>query len=327
MVTITISPNDASMRLDRFLRKRLALRTLSDIYRMIRTGFARVNGKKVKENYRLQEGDTLEIRMNEAELDSGKKENEQGLADLSKTEFFRRNLKIVYEDESLIACDKPPHLVVHSGTGHDGHATLIDLVKSYMLTKAKKDADDDPVLVHRLDRDTSGIILIAKNKAVVRKLHALLRGHELTKKYLAVCHGAPPKQQGFVEADLIKTLERNEGTKMRVGEKGLYSKTEYKVAKRGEGLSKLELTLVTGRTHQIRVHMAHIGCPVVGDVRYGDPARDAAVFRQSGIVRRLYLHAGTISFVHPMDGKRLTLTVPEPEEFVAVMKSAAGVVF
>jgi 23S rRNA pseudouridine955/2504/2580 synthase len=324
MVTITITLNDSNQRLDRFLRKRLALRTLSDIYRMIRTGFARVNGKRVKESYRLQEGDTLELRMNEAELVSGKRENEQGLADLSKTEFFRRNLKIVYEDESLIACDKPPHLVVHPGTGHDGHATLIDLVKSYMLAKVRKDADADPVLVHRLDRDTSGIILIAKNKAVVRKLHALLRGHELTKKYLAVCHGAPPKQQGFIEADLIKTLERNEGTKMRVGENGLYSKTEYKVAKRGQGLSKLELTIVTGRTHQIRVHMAHIGCPVVGDVRYGDPARDAAMFKQSGVVRRLYLHAGIISFIHPADGKRLTLTVPEPEEFATIMKTASG---
>ena len=320
MVTITISPNDASVRLDRFLRKRLALRTLSDIYRMIRTGFARINGKRVKENYRLQEGDTIELRMNEAELSSGKQENEQALADLSKTEFFKRNLKIVYEDESLIACDKPPHLVVHPGTGHEGHATLIDLVKSYMLTKGKRDADTDPVLVHRLDRDTSGIILIAKNKAVVRKLHALLRGHELTKKYLAVCHGAPPKQQGFVEADLIKTLERNEGTKMRVGENGLYSKTEYKVAKRGQGLSKLELTIVTGRTHQIRVHMAHIGCPIVGDVRYGDAEKDRHLFSKSGVVRRLYLHAGVISFIHPKDGRRLTLTVLEPDEFSAIMK-------
>jgi 23S rRNA pseudouridine955/2504/2580 synthase len=321
MVTIAISPNDASMRLDRFLRKRLALRTLSDIYRMIRTGFARVNGKKVKENYRLQQGDLLELRMDVAELVSAKKENEQGLAELSKTEFFKRNLKIVYEDDSLIACDKPPHLVVHPGTGHDGHATLIDLIKSYMLTKAKKDPDADPVLVHRLDRDTSGIILVAKNKTVVRKLHELLRGHELTKKYLAVCHGAPPRPLGAVEVNLAKTLERNEGTKVSVKDKGMYSKTEYKVVKRGEGLSKMELTLVTGRTHQIRVHMAHIGCPVVGDVRYGDQEKDRRLFSKGGIVRRLYLHAGVISFIHPADGRRLTLTVPEPDEFAAIMKT------
>jgi RluA family pseudouridine synthase len=324
MVTIPVTLNDSNQRFDRFLRKRLPLRTLSDIYRMIRTGFARVNGKRVKENYRLQEGDSLELRMAETELATGKDDNLESLAGLSKTEFFRRNLKIVFEDESLIACNKPPRLVVHSGTGHDGNATLIDLVKSYMLAKDKKDPDADPVLVHRLDRDTSGIILVAKNKAVVRELHTLLRDHELTKKYLAVCHGAPPQQQGFVETDLIKTLERNEGTKMRVGEKGLYSKTEYVVVWRGNNLCKLELTLVTGRTHQIRVHMAHIGCPVVGDIRYGDPDRDAAVFKRSGVVKRLYLHAGMISFINPKDGRRLTLTVPEPEEFDFIMNPAAG---
>jgi RluA family pseudouridine synthase len=319
MITILITLNDSNQRLDRFLRKRMPLRTLSDVYRMIRTGFARVNGKRVKENHRLQEGDSVELRINETDLATGKSDDGEGLAELSKTEFFRRNLKIAYEDEWLLACDKPPHLVVHSGTGHDSHATLIDLVKSYMLSKDKKDVDADPVLVHRLDRDTSGIILIAKNKAVVRNLHTLVRGHELTKKYVAVCHGAPPQERGFVEVDLIKTLEPNAGTKMSVGENGMYSKTEYAVVKRGLALCKLELTLVTGRTHQIRVHMAHIGCPVAGDVRYGDAAKDAALFAKSGIVRRLYLHAGFLSFVHPQNGKRLILTVAEPEEFSNVL--------
>jgi 23S rRNA pseudouridine955/2504/2580 synthase len=320
MVTIPITLNDSGQRLDRFLRKRLPLHTLSDIYRMIRTGFVRVNGKRVKENHRIIEGDTLELRINESELSAVKQDADEALAGLSKTEFFKRNLKIVFEDESLIACNKPPHLVVHSGTGHEGHASLIDLIKSYMLAKENQEADADPVLVHRLDRDTSGIILVAKNKAVVRKLHGLLRDHEFTKKYSAVVHGAPPKQKGFVEAELIKTIERNEGTKMMVGEKGLYSKTDYVVVNREGDFSKLELTLVTGRTHQIRVHMAHIGCPVVGDTRYGDVGRDAAVFKNSDVVRRLYLHAGIISFVNPKDGRRLTLTVPEPEEFSAIMR-------
>ncbi len=324
MITLPVRPDDVSMRLDRFLRKRLPLRTLSDIYRMIRTGFARVNGKRVKENYHLQEGDILELRLSESDLATGKSDDAGALAGLSKTEFFRRNLKVVYEDESLIACNKPPHLVVHSGTGHSGHATLIDLIKSYMLSKDGKDEHADPVLVHRLDRDTSGIILVAKNKTVVRKLHTLVRGHELTKKYLAVCHGLPPKPQGFVEANLVKALEPNAGTKMTVGETGMYSRTEYAVVTRGVGLCKLDLTLVTGRTHQIRVHMAHLGCPVVGDVRYGNEGLDAPLFKRSGAVRRLYLHAGMISFIHPKDGKRLTLSVPEPDEFASILKKTAG---
>jgi|WetSurMetagenome_2_1015567.scaffolds.fasta_scaffold00108_38 23S rRNA pseudouridine955/2504/2580 synthase len=318
MITIPITLNDSNQRLDRFLRKRLPLRTLSDIYRMIRTGFARVNGKKVKESRRLEEGDTVELRVDEAEIGAARPAAGEGTADIRKTEFYKRNLKIVYEDESIIACDKPPHLVVHPGTGHAGGATLIDLVKGYMASKERKDDDADPVLVHRLDRDTSGIILIAKNKAVVRRLHSLLRDSELTKKYLAVCHGVPPQTQGSIEADLAKTVERNEGTKMRVAPGGMHSKTDYKVVKAANGLSKLELVLRTGRTHQIRVHMAHICCPVVGDVRYGDPARDAALFAMPGTIRRLYLHAGLVSFTHPGTGKRLTLTVPEPREFSSV---------
>lgn len=319
MVSITITLNDSNQRFDRFLRRRLPLRTLSDIYRMIRTGFARVNGKKVEQSRRLAEGDIVELRVDQAELQTLKPAGPDAATDISKTEFYKRNLNIVYEDESIVACNKPPYLVVHPGTGHAGGATLIDLVKSYLLHKGTKAADADPVLVHRLDRDTSGIILIAKNKWVVRSLHSLFRGKDFVKKYVAVCHGAPPAQRGVVEANLAKTVERNQGTKMRVDESGLFSKTEYLVAARGNGLSRLELTLVTGRTHQIRVHMAHVGCPVVGDVRYGDRAADAALFARTKTPRRLYLHAASVSFVHPVTGKQLTLSAPVPEEFSYIL--------
>jgi 23S rRNA pseudouridine955/2504/2580 synthase len=320
MVTIPITANEAGSRLDRFLRKKLPLKTLSDIYRMIRTGFVRVNGKKAKENHRLAEGDTLEIRIDKAELSAKTPEAGSAFGDLSKTDFYRRNLKIVYEDEAILALDKPPFLVVHPGTNHVSGATLIDLVKCYVETKHKKESDADPVLMHRLDRDTSGIILVAKNKGIVRRLHEHLRGHEMTKQYIAVCHGKPSRVKGVIELNLTKTLEENAGTKMSVSKEGFYSKTEYAVVSANASLSKLRLTIVTGRTHQIRVHMAHIGCPVVGDVRYGDQARDGELFKRSGINKRLYLHATSISFSHPQTGKKLTLTAPEPEEFSSIMK-------
>jgi 23S rRNA pseudouridine955/2504/2580 synthase len=321
MVTIPITANESGSRLDRLLRKKLPLRTLSDIYRMIRTGFARVNGKRVKENHRLVDGDTIELRMDESELGAGKPASAEASADLSKTEFYRRNLNIVYEDDAVIACDKPPHLVVHPGTGHSGNATLIDLVKCYVRTKTRKDMDADPVLVHRLDRDTSGIILVAKNKGVVRKLHEHLREHEMTKQYLAVCHGRPARSHGVIEVNLAKTLEVNSGTKMTVDDQGVYSKTEYTVVLATALLSKMQLILHTGRTHQIRVHMAHIDCPVVGDVRYGDPTLDAELFKFSGAAKRLYLHAELISFYHPQTGNKLTLSAPEPEEFAKIMRA------
>jgi 23S rRNA pseudouridine955/2504/2580 synthase len=322
MVTIPITANEAGSRLDRLLRKKFPLKTLSDIYRMIRTGFVRVNGKKAKENLRLVEGDTLEVRIDKAELSVKTPAEGAGAAraDLSKTDFYRRNLKIVYEDDAILALDKPPFLVVHPGTNHVSGATLIDLVKCYMQTKKHQDADADPVLVHRLDRDTSGIILVAKNKGIVRRLHEHLREHEMTKQYVAVCHGKPGKEKGVIEVNLAKTLEQNAGTKMSVDERGVFSKTDYSVIASTASLSKMQLTLFTGRTHQIRVHMAHIGCPVVGDVRYGDPGRDAELFSRKGINRRLYLHAALLSFVHPVTGKKTTLTVPEPEEFSTIMK-------
>jgi 23S rRNA pseudouridine955/2504/2580 synthase len=323
MVTIPITANEAGSRLDRLLRKKLALKTLSDIYKMIRTGFVRVNGKKAKENLRLAEGDILEVRIDKAELSAAMPAARAGAerADLSKTDFYRRNLKILFEDKAILALDKPPFLVVHPGTNHVSGATLIDLVQCYMQTKRKKEPDADPVLVHRLDRDTSGIILIAKNKGVVRRLHEHLRGHDMTKQYVAVCHGRPKRDRGTVEVNLVKTLEENAGTKMSVDKQGMYSKTEYSVVSSTPSLSKVQLTIYTGRTHQIRVHMAHIGCPVVGDVRYGDPGRDAELFKRTGINRRLYLHAALISFVHPADGKKLTLTAPEPEEFSKIMRA------
>jgi len=319
LVTIPITTNEAASRLDRLLRKKFPLKTLSDIYKMIRTGFVRVNGKKVKENHRLVEGDVLEIRIDESELAAGKSEDTGAQIGLEKTDFYRRNLKIIYEDEAILACDKPPHLVVHPGTNHVSGATLIDLVKCYIALHPEKNKDADPVLVHRLDRDTSGIILIAKNKGVVRILHEGLRGHEMTKQYVALCHGKPKTAKGIVEVNLAKTLEVNAGTKMSVEEEGMLSKTAFTVIESTSHISKMKLELFTGRTHQIRVHMAHIGCPVLGDVRYGNPALDAEMFKHAGINKRLYLHACLLSFEHPLHGKNITITVPLPDEFSKAM--------
>jgi RluA family pseudouridine synthase len=291
---------------------------------MIRTGFVRVNGKKAKEDLRLAEGDILELRIDQAEI-SVKAPSAAGGAlfgDLSKTDFYRRNLKIVYEDKAILALNKPPFLVVHPGTSHVSGATLIDLVKCYIQTRPDGGKDADPVLMHRLDRDTSGIILVAKNKGIVRRLHEHLREHEMTKRYIAVCHGKPPRDHDVIEVNLVKTLEENAGTKMSVDESGMYSKTDYTIVSSNASLCKVRLSIFTGRTHQIRVHMAHIGCPVVGDVRYGDPARDVELFKRGGINKRLYLHASSISFFHPVTGKNMTLTAPEPEEFSAIMKKS-----
>ena len=320
MITLRIGIDDSGTRLDRLLRKRLTLTKLSNIYRLIRTGRIRINGKKAKQDYRLNFEDTLEMDINQAELPEKNRSTSDVLRGLAHTEFFKRNLRIIFEDEDLIACNKPPNLVVHPGTGHSGHDTLIDIVKSYVLTKKHPRETGEPMLVHRIDRDTSGIVLIAKNKRVLRYLHSHFREHQIDKKYIAVCHGKPGKKSGIIEVKLAKTLERNSGTKVTVEENGQFAKTQYSVIGTNGALTELEVGIGTGRTHQIRVHLGHIGCPIVGDVRYGDKELDKALFLNRNIFRRLYLHAYMISFVHPLMNKRLTLKATVPDEFSELMK-------
>jgi 23S rRNA-/tRNA-specific pseudouridylate synthase len=199
LITIKIGIDDSGGRLDRLLRKSLPLTKLSDIYRLVRTGRVRINGKKTKQDYRLQEHDTVEMDVDQSELPKKNTSATDALVNLAGTDFFKRNLQIIFEDDDLIACNKPPNLVVHPGTGHSAHDTLIDVVKSYVLTKKQGKTAGEPMLVHRIDRDTSGIVLIAKNKRILRYLHSHFRDRQIDKKYIAVCHGRPPGKSGVIE--------------------------------------------------------------------------------------------------------------------------------
>lgn len=319
MKTFTIAPDDDGVRVDRILRKALPQTALSAIYRFIRTGVVRVNGKRIKQNYRVQSGDTVAIQVREDALLPDKKHESKKVASLVHTDFYRENFSIIYEDESLLVCNKPVGIVVHGGTGHVKHDTLIDCAASYMRQKSKKDRYIEPVLVHRLDRDTSGVILIAKNKQVLRKLHHHLREHAFEKRYVALCHGSPPDKKGAVDLSLVRTHERNRGMKVRVGKGGVHSLSRYRVQKTRKNISHISIDLHTGRTHQIRVHMMHIGCPVIGDVRYGDKERDARLFQNPDIPHRLYLHAEQVSFHHPVLDRKVSFSAPLPDAFKKVL--------
>jgi RluA family pseudouridine synthase len=322
MIRIVVSENDTGVRLDRFLRARLPLQPLSSIYRLIRRGDVRVNGNRSKENYRLVSGDTVEASLDSAEL-AAPSGTPRALRELSKTAFFRKNFHILYEDGAILACDKPGHVVVHSGSGHQGPDTVIAMVQSY-LADSRQAAPLEAALVHRLDRDTSGVILVAKTKQAVRALHDSFRSGRTVKRYVAVCHGAPRALRGTIAVPLVTTHERNAGTKVRVASEGQEAITEYEVVRSEGGLSRLELVLRTGRTHQIRVHLAHCGCPIVGDVRYGNREKDSGLFAGRRIARRLYLHAYSITFPHPLTGRSCTITSPPPAEFSLVIDLGAA---
>lgn len=312
MQQCTIGPEEAGCRADRIIRKKCPLLALSGIYKLFRKGRVRISGKKIGQNYRLNEGEVLEIDVDASEIqDSAVKSDD--FSHLIATSFYRKNFHVLYEDANILACDKPAGLVVHPGTGHTKHDTLIDCVTAYLQSKRDRVQGDEFALVHRLDRDTSGVILIAKNKRTLRLIHEYFREHTITKEYRAVCHHRPPEYEGVISVNLAKTHKKNAGMKMQVKHEGIEARSRYQVITYENDCSHLTVYLETGKTHQIRVQLAHIGAPIVGDVRYGDSQLDNIQLKEKK--RRLYLHAYRIRFTHPYTKKKMTITSPIPDEF------------
>jgi RluA family pseudouridine synthase len=314
-IRITVDTQDEGVRLDRLLRKRLSGVSLSAIYRMIRTGRVRVNGTTKRQNYRLAVNDEIDIPAIETEENAAGRSRKRRSTSVAAAPFFERNFIRLYEDEYLLVCDKPAGLVVHPGTGHLRHDTLVDLAAAYMQSTGKKENAPEPTLVHRLDRDTSGVILLAKDRRLLRHLHTALREHSMEKRYVALCHGHLPSSSGSIQLGLQRTHQRNRGTKVRISKQGQAAATSYRVTGETPGYAQLELELHTGRTHQIRVHLAHLGNPVIGDVRYGDVEKDRAFFHKARIEPRLMLHAHQLTFYHPFLERSVTFTAPVPEVF------------
>ncbi|MBD3390870.1 MAG: RluA family pseudouridine synthase [Chitinivibrionales bacterium] len=321
MQVVQIEHDDAGTRLDRWLRRRLKLKSLSEIYQLIRRGGVKVNGKKKKESYRLKEGDRLDLSVSATELSTSADALPPTAAGLAGTRFFERNFKLIYEDDNLLVCDKPTGLVVHAGTGHLKQDSLIDLAAAY-LARRPGGSERRPYLVHRLDRDTSGVLLIAKNRRTLGALHDAFRGHALDKEYVALCHGRPTPESGVVDVGLVRDFDRHDGTKVQVSKRGRRSVSRYRTVGTRGPCSRVAIELATGRTHQIRVHMAHLSCPVVGDVRYGDKARDRRLFEnEPARVKRLYLHASRISFYYSALRRMVTFEAEEPAAFARLWQT------
>jgi RluA family pseudouridine synthase len=321
MNLITAGADDAGVRLDKWIRRKMSLTGLSAIYRLIRTGRIKVNGKKIPQNFRLTEGDRIELDVPQPELDAGIAANSQVAdASIAHTDFFRRNFRILFEDENIIVCDKPPGLVVHSGSGHLRRDSLIDLAGAHMVNAREK--NPRPFLVHRLDRDTSGVILLAKNPATVRFLNETIRNNKMEKTYVALCHGRAKVAQGVIDAALTRDCRARDGTKVKIDRDGQRAVSRYFLEEYRHGLSRFKIQIETGRTHQIRVHMAHISCPVAGDVRYGTEALDTAMFaNRPPALKRLYLHAWKISFYYPALKREVSFEAPVPEQFGSLWES------
>ncbi|MBQ8569060.1 MAG: RluA family pseudouridine synthase [Oscillospiraceae bacterium] len=266
MKEFIINRNDSGQRVDKFLEKAVPLLPKNLMYKYLRTKRIKLNRKKCEISTRLNEGDILQLYIND-EFFEMKRD--------SCHEFMTAPpiVDIVYEDENIMLIDKKNGLVVHEDEG-GGSDTLINRIKHYLYDKGEYDPDNEhsfvPSLCNRLDRNTGGIVIAAKNAESLRILNQKIRDRELEKKYLCICTGTPPKKQDKLTAYLFKDSKSN--TVIVSGKKTPENRTiitGYKVLKSNGRLSLLEIELFTGRTHQIRAHMAYIGCPLLGDGKYG----------------------------------------------------------
>jgi 23S rRNA pseudouridine1911/1915/1917 synthase len=296
--------DDRGLRLDVFLAKRLEKLTRSQIQILNRSGSVRVEGRSDKSGYRIRGGETIEV----------------DLAALVPPPLTPEQipLQIYFEDDDLAVIEKPAGLVVHPGSGTKKE-TVVHGLLFHFQTLSDVGGTARPGIVHRLDKKTSGLLIVAKNNAAHARLSRAFSERQIHKTYLALVHGKPPAAAGTIELTVGRhpTIR----TKMAAGRPhGRAAYTQYRVLEQFRSFSLLELEIKTGRTHQIRVHLSAIGCPVVGDDVYGE--RSYREFtKQYGELNRYFLHAAALRFTHPTTGVPLEFHSVLPSELQKLLKS------
>jgi 23S rRNA pseudouridine955/2504/2580 synthase len=290
---VTIEVDYAEQRIDNFLLAQLKGVPKSLVYRILRKGEVRVNKKRAKPDYRLQAGD--EVRIPPVRV---AERNPLPSANLEQVQAL--NKQVLYEDDVLIVLNKPAGLAVHGGSGLQ--FGLIESLRS--LRPQAKHLE----LVHRLDRETSGCILISKRRSALRALHEQLRSKTMDKRYLALVRGQWQAHVKLIAAPLQKNTLKSGERIVRVDAAGKPSETRFRVLHAFAQCSLVEASPITGRTHQIRVHALHAGHPIACDDKYGDRVFDSAM-QELGL-NRLFLHAHQLSFQHPQTGKTITVNAP-----------------
>ena len=266
MKELRVNPNDAGQRLDRFVSKAVPLLPESLLQKYIRLKRIKVNGKGAKRDARLQTGDLLQLYINDEFFEKPREEN-------SYLKVGTPKLNIVYEDENILLADKKPGVLCHSAGVWD-YNTLIAHIQAYLAQKGewrpREENSFAPALCNRIDRNTGGIVIAAKNAEALRILNDKIRDREIEKYYLCAVQGRPKPPEGRLENYLFKDAQKNQVFVKAKPEPGAKTAvTEYKLLRSKGPLSLVECRLLTGRTHQIRVQMAHAGWPLLGDGKYG----------------------------------------------------------
>ena len=289
---VEVGEESEAQRIDNFLLRELKGVPKSHVYRVLRSGEVRVNSGRVKPDYRLRIGDRVRIPP-------------VRMAPRSEIKPKPLDLPIKYEDEALLVVDKPSGVAVHGGSG-----VSFGVIESLRASRPQAKFLE---LAHRLDRDTSGLLILCKKRSALVELHRMLREGQVDKVYLAVAKGEAKKSLELRES-LHKYVTASGERRVSVAEGGQSAVTRARLLKTNGKFSLLEVHLLTGRTHQIRVHLAHAGHPIVGDDKYGDFALNRE------LKPRLQLHAAKLAFRHPLTGEQVKLESPLPAEMKAFVQ-------
>ena len=297
-ILITVPEEYSGQRIDKALSE-LTEFTRSHIQKILENGEVTVNNKAVSKGYKLSEGDEVSFVPPEPEPIQAKPENIP--------------LDVVYEDDDLLVVNKPRGMVVHPAAGNPDGTLVNALLYHCGDSLSGINGVIRPGIVHRIDKDTSGLLIVAKNDFSHEKLAAQIKEHSFTRQYRAVVHGRFKEESGTVDAPIGRSPKDRK--KMCVTQKNSRTAvTHYEVIEQSDKFSYLKVTLETGRTHQIRVHMSHIGHPVAGDMVYGPKNGVTSLNGQC-------LHAGLIGFIHPRDGRYIELEADLPDYFRSFLKS------
>ncbi|PSS71203.1 23S rRNA pseudouridine(955/2504/2580) synthase RluC [Shewanella algae] len=292
---VTIDEDNVGQRIDNFLLSKLKGVPKSMIYRIVRKGEVRVNKKRIKPEYKLAEGDQVRIppvRVSE--------ENYRTAPSANLERVSRLEDRILFEDKHILVLNKPAGIAVHGGSGVD--YGVIEALRS--LRPQQKFLE----LVHRLDKDTSGVLLVAKKRSALKHLHDQLRHKQMQKDYQALVRGEWQKHDKVVKAPLLKLTLKSGERIVRVNTEGKASETRFKILQRYDGATLVQASPVTGRTHQIRVHCQYAGHPIACDEKYSEQKFDDSM-RALGL-NRLFLHAVQLKFIHPDTETEMTVQAP-----------------
>ena len=296
--TIAAEKEDVGTRIDVFLAENMENLSRSGVQKLIEDGHIQLNGGKTKANYKLREKDIIDLQ----------------IPDVKEVEILPENipLDILYEDKDVIVVNKPQGMVVHPAPGHTS-GTLVNALMYHCGDELSGiNGEKRPGIVHRIDKDTSGVLMIAKNDVAHQSLAAQLAEHSITRKYNAVVFNGFPEDTGTVNQPIGRNPQDRK--KMAVTEKhSRHAVTHYRVIERLEKFTLIEAQLETGRTHQIRVHMTYIGHPLLGDLVYGPKKQPFSLEGQA-------LHARVLGFIHPTTGEYMEFEAPLPPHFEALLE-------